>query len=631
MGFGREGELWTHHEKRCFHLLQRTPSLPAAALLQIQASLLRRGAIHANLSLLTRLITAFSDLAALASPIASESLLRHARRLFDACPEHDAFICSSFLRALSRNRGFRESIALYRDLLTAPPANFPDDHTFPSLLKACASLTGDSPEHGEGPQIHAHVVKMGFGGNAFASTALVDMYAKHGDMASARKVFDDMPHRSLPSWTSMTVGYARSGDVGAAIDLFQLMPDKDTAAVNAMIDVFVKRGDMVSARRLFDETPDRNVITWTNLISGYCKLGDMDAARALFDEMPERNLHSWNTMIGGYCQNRQPQRSLKLFRELQSGCCPAQPDAVTLVSVLPAVTDLGAIDLGRWIHNYARRNGLDRAITVSTALIDMYAKCGDIGEARRVFDQMPRTEPPAWNSMIYGLALNGRATDALNLFNEMRRRGVRPNEVTAMGVLSACNHGGLVDEAKRWFDEMEELHIERRIDHYGCMVDLLGRSGFLEEAEKLMSEMPCLPNGIILSSLLNACVIHGDVERAERALRKANEVEPWNTSNYVMMRNLYARLKRWGDVERIKGELRRFGGKREAGCSVIEVANYVWEFVSGDQFHPEWKNIYSVLGEMLLLLQNEGREEEEDWELELDALEQGPCTSFAVR
>ncbi|XP_065030524.1 pentatricopeptide repeat-containing protein At2g44880-like [Musa acuminata AAA Group] len=620
---GRIGELWTPEERHCFYLLQRIPSQPvatssaaASSLLKIQAFLLRRGTLHANLSLFTRLISAFSDLAAPASPLVAAALLRHARRLFDCRPSQDAFLCGSFIRALVRNRLFRESIFLYRDLLRHPPSPVeppfsPDGYTFPLLLKACAALSGDPSEHREGPQLHSHVIKTGFCGHAFSSTGLVDMYAKTSDMTSARKVFDDMPLKSLASWTSMAIGYARGGEAGAAMELFQLMPEKDTAAFNAMIDVFVKKGHMASARRLFDEMSDRNVVSWTSLISGYCKVGDMEAASVLFDAMPEKNLYSWNVMIGGHCQNRQPHQALELFRELQSTCCLPQPDNVTLVSVLPAVADLGAIDLGRWIHSYARRKGLDQVITVSIGLVDMYAKCGDVCEARRVFDSMPIRDTAAWNAMINGLAVNGRAKAALAVFTEMRRAGVCPNEVTMIGVLSACSHGGLVEEGRRWFNEMEALHVERRVEHYGCMVDLLGRSGRLGEAETLLEEIPCGPNGIVLSSLLFACGRHGDMERAERAMRRASAVEPGNWRNYVVMRNLYARKKKWRDVERMQEAVRDHGGKREAGCSVVEVGHRAWEFVSGDRVHPQSQSIYELLDELLQQIKGQGEEEED--------------------
>ncbi|KAG1354388.1 pentatricopeptide repeat-containing protein [Cocos nucifera] len=620
----RGGELWSLEEKLCFSLLQRIPSPPPSSvasqlssLLQIHAFLLRRG-FDANLSLLTRLISSFSDLAAAsARPFAAFRLLLHARRAFDRRPAQDTVLCNSMIRALVHHRRFRESIALYRDLRRGPPPTLsppfsPDDHTFPFLLKSCASLAGSPKEPREGLQLHADVIKLGFCRSVFASTALVDVYSKSGDMTFARKVFDGMPQRSPASWTSMAVGYARSGDVGAAMEFFRWMPEKDTAAFNAMIDGFVKLGDLNSARQLFDEMQDRNVVSWTSLISGYCKVGDMELARFLFDEMPERNLYSWNVMIGGYCQNRQPHQSLELFRELLSESCQFEPDEVTLVSIIPAIADMGAIDLGRWIHSYARRKGLDRGISVSTALVHMYAKCGDIDEAKQIFDRMPSRETASWNAMINGFAVNGRAKEALDVFEEMHRRGISPNEVTMIGVLSACSHAGLVDEGRRWFREMAAFGIERRIEHYGCMVDLLGRGGYLEEAERMIKEMPCDPNGVVLSSLLFACGCHGDVARAERVMKMASEIEPGNVRNYIMLRNIYAGKKWWGEVEKITEVMRKFGGKREAGCSVIEVGSRVLEFVSGDRAHPEWEMICGVLGNLQLLMKGKERSKEFD-------------------
>lgn len=250
---------------------------------------------------------------------------------------------------------------------------------------------------------------------------------------------------------------------------------------------------------------------------------------------------------------------------------------------------------------------MDQRTNVSTALMDMYFKCGDVQEARKIFDSIANKETVSWNAMINGLALNGQAKEALDVFSKMTETGAqRPNEVTMIGVLSACAHGGLMDEGRRWFRRMDDFGIERRIEHYGCMVDILGRGGCLDEAERLVEEMPCSPSGVVLSSLLFACVCRKDVDRAERVMEMIDRVEPGNVRNYVMMRNLYAEGRRWGDVERVKEVMRSFGGKREAGCSVIEVGRRVWEFVSGDRVHPELGRICGILGELQLQLQMKG-------------------------
>ncbi|KAK9120907.1 hypothetical protein Syun_018524 [Stephania yunnanensis] len=381
--------------------------------------------------------------------------------------------------------------------------------------------------------------------------------------------------------------------------LFDQMPEKDVVAFNAMIDGFVKSENIGSGRELFDEMPERNIVSWTTLIDGYCKIGDLAGARTLFDAMPAKNLVSWNAIIGGYCQNKQPNEALKLFREMQSNSS-FQPDDVTIVSVLPAIADLGAVAFGGWVQKYVRRKKLDRASNVCTALIDMFAKCGEVEKAKQFFDSVPDRETSCWNAMINGFAVNGHAKEALEVFMEMLQEGVKPNEVTIIGVLSACNHGGLVEEAQKWFKAMGDYGISPRIDHYGCMVDILGRAGRLEEAEELIRSMPYEANGIILSSFLFACGRHGDVEKAERVVKKAFEIEPWNDGNYVIMRNLYAKERRWRNVEEIEGLMRRNKARKEVGCSSIEIGSDVWEFVAGDRGHPHWKLMNWVMEQLQL-------------------------------
>ncbi|KAA8520450.1 hypothetical protein F0562_014706 [Nyssa sinensis] len=544
-----------------------------------------RNALETNVNLLTKFITTCSSISAVIA-VACDPLagIHHARRVFDHRPQKDdVFLCNSMMKAHLGMRQFVESIILYRDLRRDTGFE-PDNYTFSTLAKTC----GLSSAFWEGQEIHNHVIKTGFNFNLYISTAFVDMYAKFGKMVYARNLFDDMTDRSPVSWTALIGGYARCGDIDNAKVLFNQMPEKDSTVFNVMIDACVKLGDMISAQNLFDEMPERNVVSWTSMIDGYCNNGDVGTARLLFNVMPEKNLFSWNAMIGGYCQNKQPHEALNLFIELQSKTS-FEPDDVTIVSVLPAIADLGALDLGGWVHQFVRRRKLDRATNVCTALVDMYAKCGEITKARRVFDEMAEKEIASWNALINGLAVNGCAEEALEVFLEMKRKRFKPNVITMIGVLSACNHSGLVEEGKRWFNAMEEFGLTPRIEHYGCMVDLLGRAGRLEEAEKLIESMPYEANGIILSSFLFACGYAKDVKRAERIIKKTVKMEPWNDGNYVMLRNLYAKERRWRDVEQIKGLMRREGAKKEVGCSVIEVDSKVWEFIAGDKTHPQWE------------------------------------------
>ncbi|KAF5195551.1 Pentatricopeptide repeat-containing protein [Thalictrum thalictroides] len=587
----QQQSLWTPLERRCLFLLQRPNT--KTSILQIHSFMLRNG-LQTNVNLFTKFISACCSI------ITSGTLdpllgIRYARNVFDYRTQRDdSFLCNSMIKAHVDKNFYRDSLTLYRDL-KSKTSFVPDNYTFPSLFKSC----GLDMAFNEGYQLHDQVIKLGFCFDLFTSTTLVDMYVKFGNMVLARKVFDEMPYRNQVVWTSVVVGYARNGDTCMSRELFDSMPEKDSAAYNAMIDAYVKSGNLRFARELFNEMPERNIVSWTTLIDGYCKNGDLDCARLLFDAMPEKNLVSWNAMIGGYCQNKEPRKALELFHEMQSSSV-FEPDDVTVVSVLPAIADLGTLDIGEWVHSYVQWKRLDKSSNVCTALTDMFAKCGAIMKAKQVFSKITNRETASWNAMINGFAINGHCEEALEVFTVMLGEGAKPNEITMIGVLSACNHGGLVEEGKKWFKSMEGYGITPRIEHYGCMLDILGRAGCLEEAEILMENMPYEVNGIILSSFLFACGCRGDVMRAEKVMKKAFEIQPWNDGNYVMMRNLYAGKKRWTDVEEMKGLMRRHRAKKEVGCSVIEVDSIVWEFVAGDSVHPKWEFMNCVLRQLWL-------------------------------
>ncbi|XP_035834321.1 26S proteasome regulatory subunit 8 homolog A-like [Helianthus annuus] len=270
--------------------------------------------------------------------------------------------------------------------------------------------------------------------------------------------------------------------------------------------------------------------------------------------------------------------------------------------LLPAIADLGALESG-WVHQYIKKE-MNTATNVCTALVDMYA-CGEFTKARRVFDSIPRKETATWNALIHGLAVNGYGNEAINVFLDMTRRSIKPNEITMTAVLTACNHSGLVEEGKRWFKSMQDFGIVPKIEQYGCMIDLLGRAGCLDEAERFMDDMPFEMNDIILSSFLSACGYAKDVKRAERILNKTCEKGVHNDGNYITLRNLYAQDRRWVDVEEVVGVMRSKNSRKEVGCSVIEVEGHVWGFASGDRFHPQWLAIKSMLDVLLIDMKKE--------------------------
>ncbi|KAK4774139.1 hypothetical protein SAY87_029158 [Trapa incisa] len=576
--------LWTPIERKCLRLLQQgKPS--KYFLLQIHAFMLRNS-LHANVNLLTKLLTCYS----------SSHLLGHARRLFDTSPHRDdSFLCNVLIRAYTGEHQYEKSLILYRDLMRNT-CFVPDHYTFTALAKSCSS----GVSVWAGLQAQSIVMKIGLWLDSYILTSFVDMYAKLGRVDCAKKVFDEITDRSLVSWTALVGGYVKSGDMINAGRLFDEMPEKDPAAFNLMIDGYVKLGEMELARYLFDQMPKRNVISWTSMIYGFCQIGHIKSARMLFDSMPDRNLYSWNVMIRGYCQNKQPREALRLFHEMQL-TSSTQPDEVTIVSILPAIADLGALDLGNWVHQFVRKKKLDRESNVCTALVDMFAKCGEIDKARMIFDGMSEREVASWNALINGLAVNGCGRQALDVFMEMQNGGYKPNEVSLLGALSACNHGGLLEEGKRLFGAMEVgFGLTPEIEHYGCMVDLLGRAGQLDEAENLINTMPFKANGIILSTFLFACGYYKNAARAERMIKKFATMEPWNDGNYIILRNLYAMENRWKDVEEIKGLMREKGANKEVGCSIIEIDGEVKEFIAGYRIHSLEQNIHSTLGQLFV-------------------------------
>ncbi|PWA63066.1 pentatricopeptide repeat (PPR-like) superfamily protein [Artemisia annua] len=551
-----------------------------------------RNSLTTNNNLIAKFLATCSSLAIQQS---TTGLIQHARKLFDKMPErNDTYISNTMMKGYMGVGQFDECWCLYRDLRRKDGFRS-DGYTFLTLAKMC----GVSLDVWGGEQVHDHVVKEGFGGDLYVATSLVDMYAKMGRVECAKRVFDEMGERSLVSWTALVGGYAKCGEIDNARMYFDQMPKKDVAAFNAMIDGYVKVGDMSGANILFNEMVEKNVVSWTSMVDGYCSCGNLVMARAFFDAMPHKNLVSWNAMIKGYYQNKQPNEALKLFQQLQRESS-LEPNNVTIVSILPAIADMGALELGNWVHEYVIRKKMNTATNVCTSLVDMYAKCGEFTKARKIFESLPVKETATWNALIHGLAVNGHGNEAIDVFLDMNRKKIKPNEITMTAVLSACTHSGLVEEGKEWFEKMQEFGINPRIEHYGCMIDLLGRAGCLDEAEKIMNSMPFEVNDIILSSFLSACGYAKDIDRAERVMRKTYGKEFENDGNYITLRNLYANDKRWVDVEGVHEMMRRRQTRKEVGCSVIEADGKVWGFSSGDRFHPQWSDIHSIL-EMLLI------------------------------
>ncbi|GFS39885.1 tetratricopeptide repeat (TPR)-like superfamily protein [Actinidia rufa] len=359
---------------------------------------------------------------------------------------------------------------------------------------------------------------------------------------------------------------------------------------NGLIHLYATCSCMDSARKLFETSLNRDVITWTAVMNGYVKSGQVGVARELFDEMPEKNEVSWSAMITGYAQVGLFKEALELFNDMQ--LARVQPNHAGIVGALSACAFLGALDQGRWIHAYINKHkmGLDRVL--GTALIDMYAKCGCMEAACRVFDEMPNRDVYAFTSLILGLANHGQSACAIELLTRMKDEGVKPNEVTFICILSACSRMGLVEEGLSIFEDMKSVYgIEPGVQHYGCLVDLLGRAGMLEQAKKVVREMPMEPDSYVLGALLNACRVHGNVELGEEMVHGLVMRSLDHDGVHVLLSNIYASANQWYDVEKVRKGMEEKKVKKVPGCSLIEVDGAVCEFIAGDTSHALMEEI----------------------------------------
>lgn len=351
--------------------------------------------------------------------------------------------------------------------------------------------------------------------------------------------------------------------------------------------------------------PVRNVASWNSMVSGLAKCGNVDSAREVFDEMPEKNVVSWTGMISGYAQNGYFYETLALFEEM----CFAQvrPNDVTLVSVLSACANLGALGLGKRIHGFLDGNGYGLNRFVGSALIDMYSKCGMVRDALLVFERMSEKNVVVCSAMIMGLAMHGRAEEALAIFEDMRMQSILPNDITFIGVLCACCHAGLVRKGHYYFRCLsEEYSLGPKLQHFACMVDLLGRAGCLDEALRFIIKMPIKPDVVVWGALLGSCRTHSNFPLGEYAARHILELDPRHCGAYVFLCNVYARAADSGGLAKVTRMMEQSGMERIPGRSWIEVNHFVHQFFAGDKSHPENDRIYAKLDELAKLLELEG-------------------------
>eukprot|EP01018_Ginkgo_biloba_P034728 Gb_12554 [translate_table: standard] len=441
--------------------------------------------------------------------------------------------------------------------------------------------------------------------NVVSWNAMMAGYVQNGYVNEALKIFKEMPERNVISWNAMITGFAQNGHIEEALKLFKKMPEGNVVSWNAMIAGYAQNGQVDEALELFQKMPEQNMVSWTSMLAGYAKNGHIEDALKLFQKMPKRDVVSWTTMISGYSENGHEEEALKLFQQMQLE--GMKPDLQTFSTVLPSCANLAALKQGKEIHEVIIRSGFQSNVIIGSALVNMYAKCGSIETAHNVFENMPQRDVVSWSVMILGYGMHGCVKEALQLFEQMQHCGLNPDHVTFIGVLSACCHAGLVDKGWQYFDRMcQYYHITPAMEHYGCMVDLLGRAGCLDDAHDFINKMPVKPNAAIWGSLLGACRIHNNIELAERSAEHLFELDPKNAAPYVLLSNIYAVAGRWDDIEKVRKMMKVRGVKKQPGCSWIEVNKQVHTFLAGDRSHPQIQKIHAKLERLSMQMKEAG-------------------------
>lgn len=616
----------------------------------------------------------------------------------------------------------REALRVYQEIRRSGAQR--SSFIFVAVLKACSSLQ----DLGSGKQIHAELVEDGFESDIYVGTMLLDMYAKCGCLVSSRSVFDKMPHRNVVSWNAMILGYAQQNKGDQSLQLYAQLQNEgvvpnnrtfvgalkacsslaglevgdqtadgktvknrclqhiraihsdilnsvyvpDVYVWNILLDVYAKCGSLADARQVFKNMPQKNVVSWNAMIMGhaimedgegalklydqmqtegvvpddrtfvgtlkgcsiladgnnhslgqvrsihsravkygfesdifvgtmlvdvYAKCGSLVDARHVFEKMRRRDVISWTAMIWGYAQMEEGREALLLYARMQQE--GITPNDQTLFGALKACGCVAALDRGKEVHaqilNLSELQATN--LYLARSLIDMYSKCGSMADAQHVFDGLPTKDVAAWTALIAGYARTGESQVVFDLFESMRQEGMRPNGITFLTILTVCSHAGLVDEGRKHFDSMtRDCGLSPTVDHYTCMVDLLGRSGQLNEAMAMVKSMPFQPDSVMWRTLLGACRKWMNVDIGRQAFEGAIAVDSRDTAAYVMMSNIYEAANMMvaaGGVRAMRGKTQAW--KQPGQSQWTDNEGMVHIFAVGESKHPCSGHVFATL------------------------------------
>ncbi|OMP04051.1 hypothetical protein COLO4_09993 [Corchorus olitorius] len=548
-------------------------------------------------------------------------------------------LISSFVK----NKLLEEALSAYKRMVNKGIR--PDNFTYPSVLKAC----GENLDVDFGRMVHNSINSSCHDWNLYVHNALISMYGKFGEVDVARDLFNKMPERDDVSWNAMISCYTSKSMWGEAFRLFDHMRaegiESNFITWNTIAGGCLQTGNFNGSLQLLSQMrcsglhldPVAMIIglgasshigalklgkeihgsairscydgfenVKNALITMYSRGKDLRHAYVLFQSVEAKSIITWNSMISGYSHNDQSEEASFVFREmLLSG---VEPNFVTIASILPLCARVANLQHGKEFHCYiTRRKVFEDFLLLWNALVDMYARSGEVLTAKRVFDLMRKRDEVTYTSLIAGYGIQGDGRAALKLFQEMINFQIKPDHVTMVAVLSACSHSGLVIEGRIWFEKMQSLYgITPRLEHFSCMVDLYGRAGLLNKAKETIVHMPYKPSAEMWATLLGACRIHGNTDIGEWAAEKLLELRPQNSGYYVLIANMYAAAGRWDELAKVRTFMRYLGVRKSPGCAWVDIGSGFSPFVVGDTAHPYAQEVYQVLDGLTELMKDFG-------------------------
>lgn len=535
--------------------------------------------------------------------------MNDAAKVFMEYLKPDVVLWTSIVTGYEQNGNPKEALSVFSRMTVLEHLN-PDPVTLVSAVSACAQLS----DFKLGSSVHGVIIRRGFVTKLSLVNSLLNLYAKTGAVKVAANLFREMPGKDIISWSSMVACYADNGAGTKALDLFSEMIDKGVepnsvtvvSALRACAYTFSLDFGVKIHNLAVDKDFELDVSVSTALIDMYMKCYSPENAVNIFKRMPKKDVITWVALMSGYAQIGKAHMSMVVFRDMLSN--GIRPDAVAIAKILTASAELGILQQASSLHGFVFKNGFSGNIFVGASLIELYAKCSSIDNAKKIFKTIADKDVVTWSSMIAAYGFHGQGEEALKLFNQMvNDSDVKPNNVTFLSILSSCSHAGLVEEGIKVFDIMlNEYQLKPDSEHYGIMVDLLGRMGELDKALDIINNMPIQAGPHVWGALLSASRIHQNIKMGEIAAMNLFQLDPSHAGYYILLSNIYAVDENWHNVSRLRTQIKDNKLKKMVGQSMVEVKNEVHCFVAGERLHSESDLIYEILRKLETIMREEG-------------------------